>query len=81
MPTVYWDVETFSEISLKEHGAHICAAHKSTGVHFLCYTIDNDEVQVWRLGEPQIPAPFAEPAGYKFVSHNWAFENPILDPC
>jgi DNA polymerase len=78
MPTVYGDIETFSQISLKEHGAHIYAKHKSTGVHFLCYAIDNGEILTWRPGDP-VPEPFAHPAGYRFVFHNWTFENSILD--
>jgi hypothetical protein len=53
------------------------SAHKSTGVHFLCWTIDNDKVQTWRPGDP-VPEPFANPAGYRFVAHNAAFENAIL---
>ena len=76
MPAIDWDIETYSEISLKEHGADVYAAHKSAGVHFLCYAIDG-EVQTWRPGDP-VPAPFADPAGYRFRSHNWTFENAIL---
>jgi len=52
MPAIDWDIETYSEISLKEHGADVYAAHKSTGVHFLCYAIDDGEVQTWRPGDP-----------------------------
>jgi DNA polymerase len=78
MPTVVWDCETFSDISLKDHGAHIYATHPSTGVHFICFAVDNGEVQTWRPGDPAIPEPFAKPAGYRFVSHNWTFENAIL---
>jgi DNA polymerase len=77
MREVIWDVETFSQINLKEHGAYIYAAHVSTGVHFMCYAVDDGEVQVWKLGDP-VPEPFANPAAYKFVSDNWTFENAIL---
>jgi DNA polymerase len=77
MPTVYWDVETYSQISLKEHGAHIYAVHASTGVYFVCYAIDDGAVETWKPGDP-VPAPFANPAGYRFVSDNWTFENAIL---
>src|SRR5262245_44657615 len=48
MHEVTWDLETFSQINLKEHGAYIYATHPSTGVHFMCYAIDDGEVQVWR---------------------------------
>jgi hypothetical protein len=80
MPTVCGDIETFSQISLKEHGADIYAAHESTGVHFLCWAVDNDEVQVWRPGDP-VPEPFANPAGYRFIFHNWTFENASSTTC
>jgi DNA polymerase len=62
---------------LKEHGAHIYAMHPSTGVHFICFAVDNGEVQTWRPGDP-VPEVFINPTGYRFVSHNWTFENAIL---
>jgi DNA polymerase len=78
MPTdVPWDIETWSEIKLKDQGAHIYAAHKSTGVHFLCYAVGNGEVQRWCPGDP-VPEPFAGPGAYRFIAHNWTFENAIL---
>jgi DNA polymerase len=77
MHEVVWDVETFSQINLKEHGAYIYAAHASTGVHFLCYAVDDGEVQVWKPGDPP-PEPFINFTAYKFVSDNWTFENAIL---
>jgi hypothetical protein len=77
MAAIIWDIETFSDSSLKDHGAHIYAQHPSTGVHFVCFAVDDGEVQTWRPGDP-VPAVFADPAGTKFVSHNWTFENAIL---
>jgi hypothetical protein len=75
---VTWDIETFSDISLKDHGAHIYAMHPSTGVHFVCFAADDGEVQTWRPGDP-VPEVFATPIGTtRFISHNWAFENAIL---
>jgi len=73
---IYWDVETFSQISLKEHGAHVLAADPSTGIHFFCWAIDDGEVQTWRPGDP-VPAPFTNPTRYTLVSDNWEFERPI----
>ena len=73
--TVYWDVETYSQIRLSDHGAHVYAAGP-TGVFFLCYAIDDGPVETWRPGEP-VPAPFADPAGFRFVSDNWEFERLI----
>jgi hypothetical protein len=77
MATVVWDIETYSDVSLKDHGAHIYARNLSTGVHFLCFVVDDGEVQTWRPGDP-VPEPFANPNGANFVSHNWTFENAIL---
>jgi DNA polymerase len=73
---IYWDVETFSQISLKEHGAHVLAADPSTGIHFFCWAIDDNEVQTWRPGDP-VPAPFTNPTRYTLVSDNWEFERAI----
>src|SRR5262245_60906356 len=75
-PRVTWDAETFSQISLTEHGAHIYAADKSTDIYFFCYAIDAGEVQVWRPGDP-VPEPFANPIEYQFISDNWEFERAI----
>jgi DNA polymerase len=76
MNSVYWDVETFSACNLKDRGAHIYASDPTTGIHFFCYAVDDDEPQVWRPGDP-IPEPFANPAHYRFVSDNWEFERAI----
>jgi len=74
---VVWDTETISDVSLKERGAHNYAMHPRTDVHFVCFAVDGGEVQTWRPGDP-VPEVFANPAGTKFVSHNWTFENAIL---
>src|SRR5262245_62916388 len=74
---ITWDVETHSDLSLRDHGAHICAMHPSTSVYFVCYAVDEGEVQTWRPGDP-VPGPFVNPVGFTFVSHNWSFENAIL---
>jgi len=77
MSIIYWDVETFSRCKLKDCGAHVYAADPSTGVHFMCFAVDDGEVQTWRPGDP-VPAVFADPASHMFVSDNWTFENLIL---
>src|SRR5262245_538997 len=74
---VFWDVETYSHRDLKETGAFNYAADPTTGLHFFCYAVDDGDVQTWRPGDP-VPAPFADPAGYIFVSDNWTFERLIL---
>jgi DNA polymerase len=76
MPTVYWDIETFSQRDLGS-GAFNYASDESTGVFFLCFAIDDGAVQTWKPGDPAVPAPFADPNEYKFVSHNWEFERDI----
>jgi len=73
----YWDVETYSERDLSECGAYIYAADETTDVLFLCFAVDDGEVQTWKPGDP-VPESFAKPAGYKFISDNWTFENLIL---
>src|SRR6516162_5179482 len=74
---VYWDVETSSRCNLKDRGAHNYAADPSTHVLVMCYAVGEGEVQVWKPGDP-VPAPFAGPARYRFISDNWTFENLIL---
>src|SRR6516225_8708490 len=73
---IYWDIETYSQCSLKERGAHLYASDPTTDIHFFCYAIDDNEVQTWRRGDPP-PAPFTNPTRYKFVSDNWEFERAI----
>jgi len=77
MSTVYWDVETYSRRNLKHCGAHSYTTDPSTDVFFMCYAVDDCEVQTWRPGDDP-PAPFANPPGHSFVSDNWTFENLIL---
>ena len=76
MQHVYWDVETFSQVNLKDRGAHIYANDKTTGIFFFCYAVDAGEVQTWYPGDP-VPAPFANPADFLFVSDNFSFERAI----
>src|SRR5262249_46475 len=76
MPTVYWDLETFSPRNLADCGAHIYASDKNTDVFFMCYAVDDGEVQTWKPGDP-VPAPFTDPAEYMFVADNWTFERLI----
>ena len=73
---IYWDVETFSQCSLKERGSHVYASDPSTGIHFFCYAIDDGEVLTWRPGD-EVPIPFANPPRYFFVSDNWTFDRDI----
>ena len=76
MPYVYFDIETCSQVSLNERGAHIYATDKTTGIFFFCYAVDDGEVRTWYPGDP-VPAPFANPADFLFVSDNFGFERAI----
>ena len=73
---IYWDIETYSQCSLKERGAHIYASDPTTGIHFFCFALDDGEVQTWRPGDP-VPAPFTNATRYTLVSDNWEFERAI----
>jgi DNA polymerase bacteriophage-type len=83
MRTIYWDVETYSDLSLPEHGAYLYARHPSTRPLVLCFAVDDGEVRTWMPGDPT-PAVFLEaaddpdPTVWRFVSDNWTFENVIL---
>lgn len=76
MTVVYWDIETFSQVSLNDCGASIYAADSSTDVFFFCFALDVGPVMVWRPGDP-IPEPFASPESYWFIADNWEFERLI----
>ena len=52
MQHVYWDFETFSQVNLKDRGAHIYANDKTTGIFFFCYAVGAGEVQTWYPGHP-----------------------------
>src|SRR5262245_45095247 len=73
---VYWDIETYSQVSLKERGAHIYAGDPSTDVFFICYAIDDGPIETWKPGDP-VPTPFADPSRYWFCCDNWQFERAI----
>src|SRR6516165_10447168 len=73
---IYWDIETFSQCNLKDYGAHRYATDPSTGIYFFCFACDDEEVQVWRPGDP-VPAAFTNPTYHQFISDNWEFERVI----
>src|SRR5215813_6427369 len=76
MAIVVWDVETYSQVNLKERGAHNYAADPSTDIFFFCYAVDAGEVETWRPGDP-VPEPFANPSEHFFIADNWEFERAI----
>jgi DNA polymerase len=76
MAIVVWDLETFSQVNLKDRGAHVYASDPSTDIFFLCFAVDDGEVQTWKPGDP-MPEPFADPDDHFFISDNWEFERAI----
>jgi DNA polymerase len=73
---VVWDCETYSQVNLKERGAHNYASDPSTDIFFFCYAVDAGEVQTWKPGEP-VPEAFANPLEHFYISDNWEFERAI----
>jgi DNA polymerase len=73
---IYWDIETFSQVSLRDYGAYRYATDPSTDIYFFCFACDDGEVQVWRPGDP-VPEPFADPTQHEFISDNWEFDRAI----
>ena len=69
------DLETTSLSDLREVGVHVYAADPSTRVTCAGYAIDNEPVEVWRLGE-DVPANFAAACaeGAVIVAHNYTFD-------
>src|SRR5262245_13325939 len=76
MAIVVWDLETLSQVNLKERGAPNYASDPSTNIHFFCFAVDDGEVQVWKPGD-SVPEPFADPSSHFFISDNWEFERNI----
>jgi DNA polymerase len=82
MPVVYVDIESRSKVSLKDRGSWRYCADSSTELLFLCWAVDDGEVQTWRQGDP-VPAPFLAaahaPVDWTVVVHNWEFERPFCE--
>src|SRR5215813_5906959 len=74
MLPVFGDIETYSQCSLKEHGAHIYATDPSTDVYFLGFAIGDGDIQAWMRGDP-VPEPYANFTNYgPFVWDGWPFD-------
>jgi DNA polymerase len=73
MSEITGDIESYSQISLKQTSADIYAKHPSTDVWFLLYKIDDGEVLVWRTTDPP-PFIYANPVGHSYVWWNWTFD-------
>ena len=79
MPTLFWDIETRSTVSLEDAGAWRYAADATTEVLCIGFAVDDSEVQIWTPGQA-IPGEFlaaASDPSWCIVAHNFAFERAI----
>src|SRR5262249_7201983 len=79
MPTLFWDIETRSTVSLEDAGAWRYAADPSTEILEVGYAADNAEIKIWTPGQP-IPEEVIVAAGdpaWDVAAHNFGFERPI----
>ena len=72
------DFETRSELNIKEVGAYAYAAHHSTEILLMRYSIEDGKIYGWRKGDP-FPKRLARALerGYQVRAHNWLFEYAI----
>jgi DNA polymerase len=79
MPTLFWDIETRSTISLEDAGAWRYAGDPNTEILCIGFAIDDAEVKIWTPGQA-IPQEFiaaASDPSWCVVAHNFAFERAI----
>lgn len=81
MRYVSLDFETFSEVDIKDSGAHVYARDPSTEILVACYSFDEGEtVHEWRQGDPA-PADLIDAAlnGWTIRAFNAEFEELIWE--
>jgi DNA polymerase len=79
MPTLFWDFETRSAVSLDSAGPWRYASDPSTTVLCAAYAVDDGEPQIWVPGQPvptEISAASTAP-DWKVAAHNFMFERAI----
>jgi DNA polymerase bacteriophage-type len=79
MPTLFWDIETRSVVSLETAGEWRYAADPTTDVLCVGYAVDDNNPLIWTPGDP-IPEAFttaAADSSWRVVAHNYAFERAI----
>jgi DNA polymerase len=82
MRAIYWDIETRSALSLREHGPYTYAGHATTEVLCLVFAVDDADPQLWLSTDPPPPVfleAAANPQNWQVVAHNWEFERAILE--
>lgn len=74
---IFVDIETYSELDVREVGAHKYAEHPSTVILIICWAVDDGPVQTWtwRDGPECLPPRFI---GERMVAHNAEFENEVM---
>jgi len=83
MPTLFLDLETYSEISLKDVGPYKYAEHESTEILLFAYAIDDGPVRVWDVTDgSKIPSDLRKAllnyATIK-VAHNSNFDRTVIN--
>lgn len=71
---LHFDYETFSEVNLKQVGAHVYARHPSTRIICVAWALGDDDVQLIREGDD--PRPFIRALKHAdhYAGHNVNFE-------
>lgn len=69
------DFETFSKVNLVETGVDVYAKDPSTGVWCMAWAINDEDVELWKLGDP-FPSRLADHIlkGGTLLAHNAPFE-------
>jgi Toprim domain/DNA polymerase family A/CHC2 zinc finger len=75
MPTLFWDVETRSAVSLETAGVSRYAVDPTTEIVCISYAVGNRDPQIWVSGNP-VPKAFT--TATKVVAHNFMFERAVL---
>lgn len=77
---VFIDFETRSALDI-EHGAFAYAAHPSTDILCVAYTIEDQAPVVCTLDQEELLAPLFRciENGFNIVAHNFLFEIPIIE--
>jgi len=75
MPTVYLDIESRSKANLRDCGSWRYCADPSTEPLFVCWAVDDGEIQTWRPGDS--PIPFE--CDWDIIAHNYGFERPFFE--
>jgi DNA polymerase len=76
MPTLFWDVETRSAVSLEDAGAWRYAADPTTSVLLVAYAIDDGEPKIWIPGDEPLPEDLTAAAKN---NSDWAVHNAMFD--